>query len=59
MPLKKNRKYFLVCEGLSNGDVGAARGTDFSEETAGGAGFKTGDFVQEKLAGATAGRPLT
>ena len=41
---------FLACERLSNDDVGVARGTAFSEGTA-GAGFKGGDFVKEKLGG--------
>ena len=41
---------FHVRKGLSNDDVGAARGTIF-QETRPGAGFKTGDFVQEKLRG--------
>ena len=40
----------LVCEGLSNDDVGVARGTVFQEMRA-GAGFKTGDFFKEKLGG--------
>ena len=42
--------YFLVCEGLSNDDVGEARGTVF-EEMRPGVGLKTGDFVKEKLEG--------
>ena len=47
--------YFLVCQGLSNDDVGVpTRGTVF-EEIWPGAGFKTGDFVKEKL-GATVER---
>ena len=40
--------YFLVCEGLSNDDVGVARGTVFQEVWP-EAGLKTGDFVKEKL----------
>ena len=48
----KNRifTYFLVCKGRSNDDVGGARGTEF-QEIRPGAGFKTGDFVEEKLGG--------
>ena len=38
--------YFLDCKGLSNDDVGVARGTVF-QEIRPGAGFKTGDFVKE------------
>ena len=41
---------FHVCKGLSDDDVGAARVTVF-QETRPGAGFKTGDFVKEKLGG--------
>ena len=37
---------FLVYGGLSNDDVGVARGTLF-QEIRPGAGFKTGDFVKE------------
>ena len=40
--------YFPVCKQLSSDDVGGARGTVF-QEIRPGAGFKTGDFVQEKL----------
>ena len=36
-------------EGLSNDDVGVARGSEFQEEVRSGAGFKTGDFFQETL----------
>ena len=51
---------FLVCKGLllllllvrSNDDVGVARGPVFLEIRP-GAGFKTGDFFEEKVAGAT------
>ena len=42
--------YFLVCEGLSTDDVGVARGTVFREIRP-WAGFKTDDFVKEKLGG--------
>ena len=42
--------YFLVCKGLSNDDVGAARGSVF-QEIRPGAGFKTVGFVEEKLGG--------
>ena len=44
--------YFHVCIGLSSDVVGAAKGTVF-QEIRPGAGFKTGDFVKEKLGGAT------
>ena len=41
--------YFLVCRKVPlNDDVGVARGTVFREIRL-GAGFKTGDFVKEKL----------
>ena len=43
-------KHFLVCKGLSNDDVGVARGIVF-QEIRPGAGCKTGDFVKEKLEG--------
>ena len=43
--------YFAVCEGRSNDDVGVARGTVF-QKLQPGAGFKTGDFIKEKLGGA-------
>ena len=42
--------YFIVCKGLSNYDVGGTRGT-VSHDIWPGAGFKTGDFVKEKLGG--------
>ena len=43
--------YFLVGkQGLSNDDVGVARGNVF-QGIQPGAGFKTGDFVDEKLGG--------
>ena len=41
-------KHFHACKGLSNDDVGATRDTVFREIRP-GAGFETGDFVQEKL----------
>ena len=41
---------FLVCEELSNGGVGVARGNVF-QETLLGAGFKTGNFVDENIGG--------
>ena len=41
---------FLVRKGLSTDDVGVARGTVFPEIRP-WAGFKTGDFVKEKLGG--------
>ena len=43
----------LVCKGLlllSSDELGVARGTVFSRDTAGGAGFKN-DFDKEKLGG--------
>ena len=42
--------HFLACKGVSNGDVGVARGTVFQAIRL-GAGFKIGDFVKEKLRG--------
>ena len=42
--------YFLVCKGLSIDDVGVSRDT-VSQEIRPGAGFETGDFVEEKLGG--------
>ena len=41
---------FLFAKGLSHNDVGVARGTVF-QGVRPGAGFKTGDFVEEKLGG--------
>ena len=46
---------FVVCNGLSNDDVGVARGTVF-EEIRSGAGFKTDDSVKETLGGGTVDR---
>ena len=40
----------LVCGGLSNDDVWVVRDTVF-QKIRPGAGFKTGDFVKEKLGG--------
>ena len=40
----------FACKGLSNDDVGGARGTVLKEIRP-GAGFKTGDFVKEVLGG--------
>ena len=42
--------YFMVCEGLTNDDVGVAREAVY-HDTRPGAGFKTVDFVEEKLGG--------
>ena len=42
--------YFLVSEGLSNDDVGVSGDTVFKEIRP-GAGFDTGDFVEEKSGG--------
>ena len=47
--------HFHVCKGLSNDDVGAAKGTVLQEMRL-GAGFKTGDFVKGKPGGASYGR---
>ena len=47
---KKIITYDLVCKGLSNDDVGVARGAVL-QELRPGAGFKTGGFVEEKLGG--------
>ena len=47
--------HFLVCKGLSIDDVGVSRDTVF-QEIRPGAGFEAGDFVKEKLGGATAER---
>ena len=44
-------KYLVVCEGLSNDDVGLARGPLFLETVRPGACFKTSDFVEENLGG--------
>ena len=41
---------FFACKGLSNGGIGAATGTVLQEIRL-RAGFKTGDFVREKLGG--------
>ena len=50
-----DRRIFLVCEGLSNDDVGVARVTIFQKKRP-GAGFKASNFVKEKLGGATVER---
>ena len=42
--------YFLVCKGVSIDDVGVSRDIVY-QEIRPGAGFETGDFVQEKLEG--------
>ena len=56
--MKKNiLKHFLVCIGLSNDDVGVARGTVF-QEIRPGAGFKTGDFVEKSWGGYRSKTPL-
>ena len=47
--------YCLVCKSLSIDDVGVTRDTVY-QEIRSGAGFKTGDFVEEKLGGATVER---
>ena len=48
---KKLSIYFLVCIELSNDDVGESRDTIFRWIRP-GAGFKTDDFLKEKLGGA-------
>ena len=48
---------FLVCKGLSNDDVGAARGTVYQILL--GAGFETDSFVKEKSGGATLERLMS
>ena len=46
---KKNASvHFLVCKGLSNGDIGVTRGAVIKDIRP-GAGVNTGDFVEEKL----------
>ena len=47
--------HILVCKGLSNDGVGVARGTVFQKIIT-GAGFKTGDFVEESWGGVTVER---
>ena len=47
---KKSLMYSLACAGLSNDDVGVARGTVF-QEVRPGDGLKISDFVGEKLGG--------
>ena len=42
--------YLVACKGLSNDDVGVARGAAFQEIRA-GVGFKTGHFVKPKFGG--------
>ena len=50
-PIESNvSTYFLVCKGLSNNDVGVSRDTVL-QEVRPGAGFETGDSVEEKLGG--------
>ena len=47
---KNSSMHFLFCKGRSNDDVGVARRTAF-QALRPGAGFKTGDFIQEKMGG--------
>ena len=47
---------FFVCKDLSIDDVGVLRDTVFQKTRPGGVGFKTGDFVKEKLGGLTVER---
>ena len=51
-------KTFHACKGLSNDDVRVARVVTVFQEIRPGAGFKTGDFVIEKLGGLTVERLL-
>ena len=44
--------FLFAKKGLSNDDVEVARGTVF-QEVRPGAGFKTGEFVKEKLEGSS------
>ena len=46
-------KYFLVCKGISNDDVGWQM-QSYSRDARPGAGFKSGGFVKPKVAGARA-----
>ena len=46
---------FFVWKGISNDNVGVARGAVF-QEVRPGSGFKTGDFVKEKIVGVTVER---
>ena len=48
--MKKSIINSLACKGLSNDDIGVARGTVFHDIRP-GAGLKTGDCVQETLGG--------
>ena len=49
---KESNQIIFACKGPSNNDVGVARCIVF-QETRPGVGFKTSDFVEEKLGGAT------
>ena len=49
---------FLFAKGLSSDDVGVASVTVFAEVRP-GAGFKTGDFVKEKLGRGGGGATVT
>ena len=40
--------FFFACKGLSNDEIGGARGTVF-QEIRWRAGFETGDFVKQML----------
>ena len=42
---------FLVCKGLSNNEVGVARGAPYFRKYGGELVSKTGDFVKEKTGG--------
>ena len=45
--------YIFTCKDRSNDDVGVSRDAVFQEVRPGEVGFETGDFVEEKLGGAT------
>ena len=54
---KNSNTFFCFFKGLSNDDVGVARGTAFQKLRPGaGAGFETGDFVKKSQGGATVER---
>ena len=53
---KVSTQQFLVRKRPSNADVEAARGAPYFPEIRPGAGFKTGDFFEEKFGGGTVER---
>ena len=50
MQSTKGFHIYFACKGPSNDDAGVSRDTVF-QEIRPGVGFKTGDFVKEKLGG--------